>query len=112
MLSASNTLNTDENEGQCIAAGVDLTGTSKIEEGTISTDTIEINGLKGGKIVTRNVLESGQVAYGLNIHLYFKNDIIQLRYVVGAPTENEATSYFHEQEAILMGPAKKTEFYN
>jgi hypothetical protein len=89
-----------------------LTGNSKLEEGTISTDTLEISGLKGGKIVTRNVLESGQIAYGLNIHLYSKTKVIQFRYVVGAPTEIEAASYFHKMEPILMRLTRKTRFHN
>jgi hypothetical protein len=89
-----------------------LTGNSTLEEGTISTDTIEISGLKGGKILTRNVLESGQVAYGLNIHLYSKTKLIQFRYVVGAPIENEAASYFHKMEPLLMRLTRKTRVHN
>ena len=89
-----------------------LTGNSKLEEGTISTDTIEISGLKGGKIITRNVPESGQVAYGLNIHLYSTTKVIQFRYVVGAPTENEAASYFHKMEPLLIKLTRKTRFHN
>lgn len=95
-----------------LRSNIYLTGKLKLEPGTISADTIEINGLKGGSVITRNLMESGQVAYGLNIHLYFKNNIIQLRYVVGAPTEDEAVSYFHKQQPLLLRLARKTRFHN
>lgn len=86
-------------------------GKSKVMEGIISTDTLEINGVKGGEIITRKTTESGQILYNLNIQLYFENNLIQLIYAVGAPTENEATSVFEKQKAFFRGLAKRTKFY-
>jgi hypothetical protein len=80
-------------------------------EGTISTDTIEINDVKGGEITTKNIMASGQVVYNFIIQLYFENNLIQLIYAVGAPTETEASSVFDEQKPLFIGLAKRTKFY-
>ena len=84
---------------------------SNAMEGTISTDTIEINNVKGGEITTKNIMPNGQVLYNFMIQLYFENNLIQLIYAVGAPTETEALSVFDEQKPFFIGLAKRTKFY-
>jgi hypothetical protein len=80
-------------------------------EGTISKDTLEIDGVKGGEIITRKILESGQILYNLNIQLYYENNMVQLIYMVGAPTETEASEVFEQQKTIFEHLAKRTRIY-
>ncbi|TMI73484.1 MAG: hypothetical protein E6H09_06955 [Bacteroidetes bacterium] len=82
-----------------------------VMEGTISKDTLEINGVKGGEIITRKILESGQILYNLNIQLYYENNMVHLIYMVGAPTETEAAEVFEQQKTIFEHLAKRTKFY-
>jgi hypothetical protein len=81
---------------------------TSVTDNSLSSDTLEINGIKGGKIITRKVLLSGQVTYTLLIQLYVKENLVQLIYVVGAPTEPEAHSAFQTQEPVFENLASKT----
>jgi hypothetical protein len=85
-----------------------LKDTSEMMQGAIFSDTLQINGVKGREIAKRKVLPGGQVAYYLNVQLFFKNSLIQLIYGVGAPTEDEAASFFDKQKAVFMELARKT----
>src|SRR5436190_2060966 len=104
--------------GMLVCEGCDLnrsktnsTSVQKDPDGNISKDTLEINGVKGGEIITRKILESGQILYNLNIQLYYENNMVHLIYMVGAPTETEAAEVFEQQKTIFEHLAKRTKFY-
>ena len=81
---------------------------AKVTDESLESDTLEINGMKGGEIVFRKILPSGQVYYTLVVQLYVKDNFIQLIYGVGAPTEREASSTFQAQKGIFQRLARKT----
>jgi hypothetical protein len=83
----------------------------KLIDGRISSDTLEIDGVKGGQITRKKDLESGQIVYQLLIQLYLEDNLIQLIYGVGAPTEKEARSVFNQEEPMFLALAKRTKFY-